>query len=776
MAGPSKGPPTASARIARWRAQLSRDLHSYAARKAARAAIVVPAAFAIGSQLIGGAQLAVFTAFGSFALLLFVDFPGTRGARTSAYTFLAITGAALIVAGSVLAHPDWLAVVSMAVVTFLVLFAGVISSTIAGAGRAALLTFILPVMLPGTTADIPDRLAGWAIACAIAIPAALFIWPPQEQNRLRMQAAATCDALGRMLELRPDPAGGDPLVSMWRSVKQLRAAFRASAVRPIALSTGSRLLVRLVDELEWLSTTVANACADAPESWPTQGRRLRTVAAEALHTSADVLGHRGDRPQPDECEALARGITSLDQARRAVAAETLYELQHATEGGTTAGLGTLVADQGEVGGGEFDRPLYAAHELGYVVGLTARTISAIAAADSRSWLDRLAGRRPRAMNLGPDADLDLREAATAERLAASHLDRHSVWFQNSVRGAAGLAAAVLVARLTEQQEGFWIVLGALSVLRSNALSTSATAWRALWGTVIGFAIGGLLVGLIGTSPTVLWPLLPLAVFAAGFAPDLISFAAGQAAFTVAVIILFNIIAPQGWRIGILRVEDVALGCLASLIAGALFWPRGASAALGRVLGESFHTGADTLAQAVDFLTGRRANEPDGPDAAVGSTVRVDDAFRQYLAERGAKNVPLESITALANGATRLRLAGAAVHGLAMKGQAGAGLDGPVDLLRHRAREVTSWYRDLGNALTNEGIEVPMWSSARVPQASFVDVVIPAVDKGRDAQRATRAERLLWAGQYIGDINRLRGDLVDPAHQVRTVLDRPWWRR
>ena len=48
---------------------------------------------------------------------------------------------------------------------------------------------------------------------------------------------------------------------------------------------------------------------------------------------------------------------------------------------------------------------------------------------------------------------------------------------------------------------------------------------------------------------------------------MISFAAGQAAFTVVVIVLFNIIAPAGWRIGVLRVEDVALGCAASLVAG-----------------------------------------------------------------------------------------------------------------------------------------------------------------------------------------------------------------
>src|SRR5262249_55771762 len=162
---------------------LARDVRSYSVRKALRAAIVVPISFAIGAELIGNPQLATFSAFGSFALMLFVDFGGGRASRFVSYSFLGISGFVLIVVGTLLARPDWLAVIGMAAVAFLVLFAGVISSTIAAATRAALLTFILAVMLPGSVHDIPLRLAGWAIGLAIAIPAALFIWPPQEQNQ-----------------------------------------------------------------------------------------------------------------------------------------------------------------------------------------------------------------------------------------------------------------------------------------------------------------------------------------------------------------------------------------------------------------------------------------------------------------------------------------------------------------------------------------------------------------------------------------------------------------
>src|SRR6187551_2427171 len=130
-------------------------------RRALRAAVAIPATFAIGSELVGNAQTATFAAFGSFALLLFADFRGSRPARFSSYGLLGVVGAAFIALGTLVLNPDWLAVASMAVVSFLVLYAGVVSSVIAAGGRAALLTFILPVMLPGTWADLPDRLFGW---------------------------------------------------------------------------------------------------------------------------------------------------------------------------------------------------------------------------------------------------------------------------------------------------------------------------------------------------------------------------------------------------------------------------------------------------------------------------------------------------------------------------------------------------------------------------------------------------------------------------------------
>src|SRR5215469_10803830 len=190
----------------------------------------------------------------------------------------------------------------------------------------------------------------------------------------------------------------------------------------------------------------------------------------------------------------------------------------------------------------------------------------------------------------------------------------SVWFRNSLRGAIALAAAVAVAKVTDLQHAFWVVLGTLSVLRTSAAATGATAMRALSGTIVGFAIGGALLVGIGTSPAALWIVFPPAVLVAAYTPGTAPFAAGQAAFTVTVVVLFNLLVPAGWRVGLLRVEDVALGCAVSLVVGLVAWPRGASGIVGDDLADAFRAGAEYLRQAVNWAL----SELMTPPAAAGS--------------------------------------------------------------------------------------------------------------------------------------------------------------
>ena len=97
------------------------------------------------------------------------------------------------------------------------------------------------------------------------------------------------------------------------------------------------------------------------------------------------------------------------------------------------------------------------------------------------------------------------------------------------------------------QHGFWVVLGAMSVLRSSALTTGTKVVRAVVGTALGFVLGAVLIEFIGVDPVVLWALLPVVAFGSAFVPEIASFTAGQAAFTMMVLIVFNLIQPTGWR-------------------------------------------------------------------------------------------------------------------------------------------------------------------------------------------------------------------------------------
>jgi hypothetical protein len=73
-----------------------------------------------------------------------------------------------------------------------------------------------------------------------------------------------------------------------------------------------------------------------------------------------------------------------------------------------------------------------------------------------------------------------------------------------------------------------------------------------------------------------------------------------------------------------------------------------------------------------------------------------------------------------------------------------------------------------------GVTVPA-ADAPMDAESFLDVVLPAVHGCGDADRAVRAEQLLWSGQYLGDVDRLRDELVEPAKQVGVAGAHRWWR-
>lgn len=358
--------------------------------------------------------------------------------------------------------------------------------------------------------------------------------------------------------------------------------------------------------------------------------------------------------------------------------------------------------------------------------------------------------------------------AAGELRAVEHASARSVWLRNSVRGALALAVAVYVAQEASLQHGFWVVLGTLSVLRSNALSTGATVLGALAGTAVGIVAGALLVSAIGTETALLWVCLPPAVLLAAFAPRVISFAAGQAGFTLVLLILFNVIEPVGWRVGLVRVEDVAIGFAISLAFGILFWPRGAGAVLRRRLAATYALAADAVAAALDAGVG--GGDPDRAERAIvvadDAGRRLDEAFRQALAERAVQRVDVPAGAALIAGAARLRRTARSLR--ALRPMTGAVPEDPARAATLAAERdaLRAWYRDLGLAL-REGAAPP---PARGPDDGVRDRVLAgtraAVAAGDEAQLG-RALALTWAARHLENLRRLEDRLIEPARAVRS---------
>jgi uncharacterized membrane protein YccC len=357
-------------------------------------------------------------------------------------------------------------------------------------------------------------------------------------------------------------------------------------------------------------------------------------------------------------------------------------------------------------------------------------------------------------------------------LAAEQASPRSVLFRNSLRGAAALAVSVFVAQKAGLQHSFWVVLGTLSVLRSNALATGTTILSALGGTAVGIVVGAGLIIAIGTNEAVAWGVLPLAVLLAAYAPRVISFAAGQAGFTLVVLMLFNLIQPSGWKVGLVRVEDVGIGFAVSIAVGLLFWPRGATALMRHSLAAAYARAADYLAATVRRVAaGGDSSGAEQAGAAAGVAARrLDDAFRQYLGERSAKRMDMDSVATLVAGARRLQRTAQALlmltrmtDGSALGDRCSRSLDRDLETLR-------SWYTGLGSSLLDGGAPPPQHERDAGGRRRVLECAREAVS-GHDEVKIGSALSLLWASQHLDNLWRLEAHLAEPAAEASRVRGR-----
>ncbi len=725
-----------------WLRSLKRSLKvSWSAPALARALsamVIVPGLFALCFKVLGDLQLTVYAVFGSFGALLFSSFGGTRRDKAIAHLGLAVAGTLAIVVGTLASSAVWLAAVVTIPVAFAIFFAAVGGRNAASGVTATLLAYVLPVASTGSAGVIPSRLAGWWLASVVCTAATLALAPRTAGDQLRDTAARAAQALsthlGRAVQ---GTATMDDLEASQAARVALMNKFAGTPYRPLGLAPVDQALAGVIHMLEWCTA----------------------LTCDAMHGHLDLSG-----ASPQDRQVLAEAARELGAIaallRRQDAEVDLRHMWHArAESATHMRQLTGPPEHVKLGVG------YAFHAQAIGLAVSSAATDAMIAArkeppdvvarQRRHWVDGLSHVR--------DEPLP-RWKRWLDRLAgpvAADASLRSVWFRNSARGAIALAGAVAVARLTNVEHGFWVVLGTLSVLRTSASATGATVVRALGGTLVGFAIGGLLVAGIGTSEPALWTAFLLAVLVAAYTPGTAPFAAGQAAFTVAVVVLFNLLAPAGWQVGLVRVEDVALGCAVSAAVGILFWPRGAASVVGDNLAVALRSGSDYLVESARWALDLGKRHASHAVTAVAAGTRLDDAIRGFLSEQGSKRIPKADLWRLVMAAQRVRLTAHSLASLPMR--------------EHRSPEITEaggvlgpQYADL--AVFYDRIATQVGRPMRGP-AEPTPIPLPA----RPDRLASNDPEALWVGLHLEQLEIHARGLPTPAQQLARLRRTPWWR-
>ena len=761
-----------------------------AAMRTARAVVVIPSLFALTYEGFGNLQMALFAAFGGFANLVVASFGGSRRDKAFAHLMLALIGSIGLIIGTAVNGIQWLAVLVTIPVTFGIFFLGVASPNAASGTIAALFPFVLPVATAGTVSMIPDRLAGWWLASAVSTVAVLVFSPPSPGDRLRAAAAGSARALANALDAAARGTATPADHQACQAAKhELMNAFASTPYRPTGLATSDQALASVVQYLEWCTALVADATYEHPnlDRADPPDRDLFAETAVVLRQTADLLADRdGTAPLPDVDELERRREASIAYRKSADPDNDYDSVQAAA------------------------RQAFHAQAISLAVrGLTADALIATRRADPETIAARRRGWYG-AQPEGTDAERRVAALYGALGVLTRHASIRSVWFLNSLRASVALAAAVLVADVSGVQHGFWVVLGTLSVLRTSASSTEGTALRALGGTVIGFVIGALLLLGIGTSTPALWVALPIAIAVAAYAPGTLPFTFGQAAFTVVIVVLFNLLVPAGWRVGLLRIEDVAIGCAVSLLVGVLFWPRGAASVVGDDLADAFRVGAAYLTESVQWALGTRQDAPDAGPAAVTAGIRLDEALRGFLAEQGAKHLSKPDLWMLVMATMRLRLTAYSLAGMQEPVHARQhhrqGLAYAKGVLTEATAELAAFYERIavlvGRPMAHEvllPVSVPTFSGlngttpAADPSREDVSAVVQvgaalgaAATDGDDSEPDDDADlvriittshhpHLLWVHEHLQHLSSHAQAITEPATHVAEQRRMPWWR-
>lgn len=580
-------------------------------RRASRAAVAIPLVNLLVVHAMGNPAAGFYAGFACLTMLIFADFGGPLGERFAAYLAAGAGGALAVVLGHVVSSNLWLAAITGigvgATLAYVTLLRGYV-----GAGASTVQLGFILAATAGPHVALTSQLLGWTSGALVASLSAVLLWPARGRSQARLAVATALIAAAEQVRARW--LGGEPEAAarqLAAALDALRAQHEGRFTRPGAATSRDRAVLELIDELNRLNSLLTWGM-DEPAASSAPRRALAQRVSDSLEECAACLAGGGPAPDP----------AVLSEAREAhMRASVEYASEHLADQNPAQ----LVAHV------RTSFPLrLCAISTEYIANYT-RTAVRLERAEVRS----AEGRRL------PGSTWE----AGPLQLLLAHTTFDSPWFRNGLRAGLGLGLAILVALQLGAANGYWVVLGTLSMLRFDAMGTGRTAAQAVLGTAGGclLAVGILAAG--GDSKALLWVMLPIAVFAAGYTPSTTSYAIAQGAFSLALVIMSSLgsgAAPS--RAGLVRVTDIALGALVSVTVGVLLWPRGARAQIRSTLATAVDLGGAFALATTSRLASRLAGDTDDTDLsglrrmAVQACARADEAIDLAVAQRGPQPI------------------------------------------------------------------------------------------------------------------------------------------
>lgn len=713
-----------------------REARRRALRKGARVAVAASVAFYATRFGLGNAQVAVFATLAVIALLNVADFGGRPPARARAYAIALACGLALVALGTPVSDDTPVATALTFLVTLAIGLVARLGRGAATGATALILLFVVSCGIPAADSALPDRLLGVAIGGVLSLLAALLLWPdrPEQERRTALARAYGDLARGaRRLSANRD-AGAER--------REARAAAEAAlpwegadADRPSGTADRDRAVRRLAEVADRLLVLLGRMREAAPASGPPAAdRALLDRLGDALDGIAGALA-------PGAAERATNPAAILDLAQD-YRARTESELGGSLLAGEAPGRLAADAQRSVAGVG-----------LAAGVALAAREAVPASGGPAAEAID------------GPFAGRGLaappgRGAAMVARMR-SLLAPGSVALHDALRLALALAVARGVAGAFELEHGFWVVFATLIVVRTNAVSTRATAAQALAGTLAGAAAGVGIVVASGGETAFLAVILPLVIVIAvtGGAFGTIG---SQAGFTVLILVLFSIVRPSGWELGLLRVEDVLVGLAIGIAIGLFTWPRGAAAELGRAIAAQVEAAGAYLSAATLLRLGRgdRGALEGLRRAASDSIRRADDALTVAVTER-PRSGAMERYADVLVAGRRLWLAADLMAARPVTdADLPAGGDALLASLRLRAEGFAARSSDIAAAI--RAARTPGSAGPAPPTLELTGRSASLAERaaGHDAPSARSTARLLrtraWVLAAADDVERLAG--------------------